>query len=386
MIDDQEEYEVEQIISHRYYGHKKAMQYLICWKGYSATDDTWELANQVFVDTLMKAYHRKHPLNGGKTSTFATHLQAALAKSHWHPHSPLMNFGVTGLVTKQDYTGAQKISAPMVPIASGTAKNMSTPTHCTVTQPTKPTAKANALERSALKKSIHRALVKFFSCLLPHTPLHSPTAPTAGWIIVVQCSMPLNASRLLATMTATLTHGQSASMAGNASLSWKAFPTSTPANAALSKPFTALEMKIGCSPWPWRALNIIPNRWSKPSPSLSVTVQLPAKWESDVMAWLAHMPENCGGMCGDPMMGSGRLPEGRSESIGPRMEAGEPLEGRLTGNNEVSMSHGRSGQDLDYLACQPILAQSTQCKDESLAQEAAQWSLDASVSLMIVHD
>ena len=41
------------------------------------------------------------------------------------------------------------------------------------------------------------------------------------------------------------------------------------------------------------------------------------------------------------------------------MEAGEPLEGRLTGNNEVSMSHGCSGQDSDYLAHQPILAWST---------------------------
>ena len=37
MINDQEEYEVEQVISHWYYGHKKTLQYLIGWKGYSAT-------------------------------------------------------------------------------------------------------------------------------------------------------------------------------------------------------------------------------------------------------------------------------------------------------------------------------------------------------------
>ena len=105
-----------------------------------------------------------------------------------------------------------------------------------------------------------------------------------------------------------------------------------------------------------------------------------------VTAQLAHMPENHGGMHGNPMMGSGRLPEGGSKSVGPRIEAGEPLEGRSTDNDEVSMSHGCSRQDLDYLACRPILAQSTQCKDESSAQEAAQQSLDASVSLTIVHD
>ena len=69
------------------------------------------------------------------------------------------------------------------------------------------------------------------------------------------------------------------------------------------------------------------------------------------MAWLAHMSENCEGMCGNLMMGSGGLSEGRSESRTPRMEAGEPLEGRSTGNDKVSMSHECSGQVLDYLDC-----------------------------------
>ena len=63
-------------------------------------------------------------------------------------------------------------------------------------------------------------------------------------------------------------------------------------------------------------------------------------------------------MCGDPMMGSGGLPEGRLREVGPRMEAGEPLEGRSTGNDKVSMSHGCSRQVLDYPACWPIPAQS----------------------------
>ena len=68
------------------------------------------------------------------------------------------------------------------------------------------------------------------------------------------------------------------------------------------------------------------------------------------------------------------------------MEAGEPLEGRSNGNNEVSMSHGCSGQVLDYQDHWPILAWNMQCKEELEAQEAAHWSLDTSVSMMIVHD
>ena len=74
------------------------------------------------------------------------------------------------------------------------------------------------------------------------------------------------------------------------------------------------------------------------------------------MVWLAHMPENCKDMHRDLLMGSDGLPEGRSEGRSPRMEAGEPLEGRSVGDNEVSISHGHLRQDLDYPACQPILA------------------------------
>ena len=266
MINDQEEYEVEQVISHWYYGHKKALQYLICWKGYSVADNTWEPADQVFTDALVQAYYRKHPLNAEKAPTFATHLQAALAKSHWHPYSPLMNFGVTGPVTKQDCIGAPKTFAPTGPTASGTTKNMSIPMPHAVAQPTKPTTKANSLEKSVLKKSIHRALVKFFTCL-PHALPHSHTVPTAGQITVVHCNMPLNASRLLVTMTATLTCGQSVSMARNALSSQKAFPTSTPVSAALSKPSTAPGTRTGHSPQPWKTSSSTSSSWSRPSPS-----------------------------------------------------------------------------------------------------------------------
>ena len=60
LIDNEEEYEVEQIINHQHYGKCHQLQYLICWKGYSATDDTWEPADQVHADALVKNYHMKH--------------------------------------------------------------------------------------------------------------------------------------------------------------------------------------------------------------------------------------------------------------------------------------------------------------------------------------
>ena len=57
MIGYEEEYEVEQIINHCHYGRHHQLQYLIHWKGYSAMDDTWEPADQVHTDDLVKSYH-----------------------------------------------------------------------------------------------------------------------------------------------------------------------------------------------------------------------------------------------------------------------------------------------------------------------------------------
>ena len=351
MINDQEEYEVEQVISHQYYGHKKALQYLVQWKGYSATDNTWEPADQVFADALVRVYHRKHPLEGKGAPTFAMCLQAALAKSHWHPHSPLMNFGVIGPMTKQDCIGDLKISAPMVLTVSGTVKNTSTLMHQAATWHIKPTATADASERNTSRKSIHRALIKFFSCLETHNPPHSLIAPTVEPKTVAQCSVPSNTLRLWATTTPTSVHGQYAFMEGSASLSPKTFPTSTPVHVALWKPMTAPTPTSGHYPQPWRALRTMPSKWRRPLLPSSVTVRLPAKQEGDVMVQLAHMPENCGDMHGDPMMGSGGLPKGRLGEVSPRMETGEPLEGRSNSNEEVSIVHGHSGQDSDYPAC-----------------------------------
>jgi hypothetical protein len=56
------EYEVETIRSHCYFGRQKTLQYLLKWKGYPESDNTWEPATQVHAPQLVKQYHTRHPL------------------------------------------------------------------------------------------------------------------------------------------------------------------------------------------------------------------------------------------------------------------------------------------------------------------------------------
>ncbi len=57
LIKGEEEYEVERIIAHRTFGRSKRLQYLIKWKGYPKSDNSWEPADQVHAPDLVKCYH-----------------------------------------------------------------------------------------------------------------------------------------------------------------------------------------------------------------------------------------------------------------------------------------------------------------------------------------
>src|SRR5580692_8105039 len=92
MIDNAEEYEVELIISHRYHGKRRQLQYLIQWKGYSAADDTWEPADQVHAPDLVRKYHQKHPLKDDKSMQSKTRakylITCHITTEPCRPHPP----------------------------------------------------------------------------------------------------------------------------------------------------------------------------------------------------------------------------------------------------------------------------------------------------------
>src|SRR5712671_4329924 len=62
LIDGEEEYEVEAVLNHRMFGRRRQVQYLIKWKGYPHSDNTWEPSENVHADELVNAYHKRRPL------------------------------------------------------------------------------------------------------------------------------------------------------------------------------------------------------------------------------------------------------------------------------------------------------------------------------------
>ncbi len=76
LIDNDEQYEVENIHSHQRHGRQKQLQYLIKWLRYPKSNNTWEPADNVQALVLIKQYHQCHPLNAIKvTLTEPGHYQ-----------------------------------------------------------------------------------------------------------------------------------------------------------------------------------------------------------------------------------------------------------------------------------------------------------------------
>jgi len=61
LIEGEEEFEVEAIINHHLHGCQRQQQYLVKWKGYPHSDNTWEPSENVHAPDLVKDYHKQKP-------------------------------------------------------------------------------------------------------------------------------------------------------------------------------------------------------------------------------------------------------------------------------------------------------------------------------------
>jgi hypothetical protein len=63
LINNEEQYKVEAIRSRQRHGRKKQLQYLVKWKGYPESDNTWEPADHVQAPRLVKQYEHCQSLS-----------------------------------------------------------------------------------------------------------------------------------------------------------------------------------------------------------------------------------------------------------------------------------------------------------------------------------
>ena len=62
LVEGQEEWEVDNVLASRRFGHNKALQYLVKWKGFSEAHNSWEpKKNLGNADQLVKKFHDKNP-------------------------------------------------------------------------------------------------------------------------------------------------------------------------------------------------------------------------------------------------------------------------------------------------------------------------------------
>ena len=79
LIDDEEEYEVEQVLDSRVRGRNRKVQYLVKWVGYPDSDNQWLDAEQLTADDAIKEFKKRCP-------DAITHIRRAITGN------PLINF------------------------------------------------------------------------------------------------------------------------------------------------------------------------------------------------------------------------------------------------------------------------------------------------------
>ncbi len=84
LIQGEEEYEVEAILNHCYIGHGKTLQYLIKWKGYPTSENSWKPVKNLHANKVIQQYHQSNPLDQHKRTQSRVNTLIA----HLFPHHP----------------------------------------------------------------------------------------------------------------------------------------------------------------------------------------------------------------------------------------------------------------------------------------------------------
>jgi Chromo (CHRromatin Organisation MOdifier) domain len=128
LIEGEAEYKVEQICSHWTWGRCKTLQYLIKWKGYPESDNTWEDTDQIHAPILIKLYHQTSPQDNlkGRMIRLGEEHSPILSPPKAFSHSPssptILRDSIAALVWSRAHGENIRLAcsppAPLVPSLS----------------------------------------------------------------------------------------------------------------------------------------------------------------------------------------------------------------------------------------------------------------------------
>ncbi len=144
LIDGEDEYEVERIVAHRQYGRSKRLQYLIKWKGYPESDNTWEPADQVHAPELIKhyqsaAHHQSATRMVHQSASFPTCIKTLQTKPQLSIECPMIYPAFlsnasqkTSLSKNSPHSNAPSTtSTPLNPACTASSASATSSTHLT---------------------------------------------------------------------------------------------------------------------------------------------------------------------------------------------------------------------------------------------------------------
>ncbi len=213
LIEGEQEFEVEKILDAQPRGRGRKMHFLVKWKGYPTSDNSWEPRENLHVDRLIMEYNKKkqkqaEPKKKGVKSRRARTeeiIPSSPTNNHLPSHSKIMSARSAPIVST---------STPSTPVSM----SPSTPREVTLSSVTPPTTPTSPVLKGSSRASLpdwkEFGLVHCGQCRLPKEYLHILWARgiVSGW--TCHCdrtpSSPTTSPDLPLTQTAkdALTTGQ----------------------------------------------------------------------------------------------------------------------------------------------------------------------------------
>src|SRR5712671_7832429 len=185
LVQGNEEFEVETIINHRFFGRRKTLQYLIRWKGYPSSDNTWEPVDNVHAPEIVKQYHQRCPLE-----------DKSKKKS-----SKVNSISTASLFPLQLWLSLKKSSKPPLSSTSSPPPTVQLRTTVTSTRTPTPFSPSDALAPTPRSSSLFPSIVPHQSSSIPKNANTLCPPPSLAASLTADTTPPIKCLPLLLAMS-----------------------------------------------------------------------------------------------------------------------------------------------------------------------------------------